>query len=102
VEGLMQEVIPEQRWGLGEAHFPPAWGVAMKGGWGPEGSADGPYLVRQSGIVRDGTRGIAVTMIAEDESGSYLAGAADLTRIAQWLAEQLRGLGAPAHASCVG
>jgi hypothetical protein len=102
VEGLMQEVIPEQRWGLGEAQFPPAWSVAMKGGWGPEGSAEGPYLVRQSGIVRDGTRGVAVTMIAEDESGSYPAGAADLTHIAQWLAKQLLGLGPPAHASCVG
>lgn len=100
VEGLMQDVIPEQRWGLGEAQFPSGWSVAMKGGWGPEGSAEGPYLVRQSGIVRDGGRGIAVAMIAEDESGSYPAGAADLTRVAQWLAEELHGLGSPASASC--
>lgn len=86
VEGLMEEVIPEQRWGLGEAGFPADWSVGIKGGWGPEGSESGPYLVRQSGIVSDGSGGIAVAMIAIDESGSYEAGAADLTQIAQWLA----------------
>lgn len=100
VEGLMEDVIPEQRWGLGGAGFPGTWRVAMKGGWGPEGSAGGPYLVRQSGIVLNGTSGIAVAMIAQDESGSYPAGAADLTRIAQWLAEQLHGLGSPSSGLC--
>jgi hypothetical protein len=100
VTGLMEDVIPEQRWGLGEGGFPTGWSVAMKGGWGPEGSASGPYLVRQSGIVSEGGSGIAVAMIAEDDSGSYSAGAADLTRIAQWLAGELRGLGPPSTTSC--
>ncbi len=94
VTGLMENVIPEQRWGLGEAGFDPGWSVAMKGGWGPE-SGSGAYLVRQAGIVRDGGAGIAVAMIAEDDSGSYEAGAADLTRVAGWLAESLSGLGEP-------
>lgn len=101
VEGLMESVIPEQRWGLGEAGFPSGWSVAMKGGWGPEASAGGSYLVRQSGIVRDGNRGIAVAMIAMDQSGSYPAGASDLTQVAQWLAGELHGLGPPAP-GCTG
>jgi hypothetical protein len=90
VLGLMEEVIPEQSWGLGEARFPAGWQVGFKAGWGPEGSASGPYLVRQSGVVRDGGAGVSVAMIALDESGSFEAGAADLTRIATWLRENLR------------
>jgi beta-lactamase class A len=97
VEGLMESVIPEQQWGLGEAGFPGDWDVGMKGGWGPE--ADGAYLVRQSGFVRDGNRGVIVAMMAIDDSGSYPAAAADLTQMAQWLAGELRGLG-PATSSC--
>jgi beta-lactamase class A len=97
VEGLMESVIPEQRWGLGEAGFPSGWSVGMKGGWGPE--ASGAYLVRQSGFVRDGNRGVAVAMMAIDDSGSYSAGAADLTQMAQWLAAELQGLG-PAASGC--
>jgi hypothetical protein len=94
VLSLMRDVIPEQRWGLGGAAFDPNWSVAMKGGWGPE--AGSGYLVRQSGVVQSGSAGVAVTMIAEDRSGSFEAGAADLTRIATWLRENIRGLGQPA------
>jgi hypothetical protein len=36
-----------------------------------------------------------------DRSGSYPAGAADLTKMAQWLAEELQGLGPTFH-SCAG
>jgi hypothetical protein len=97
VEGLMESVIPEQRWGLGEAGFPSGWSVGMKGGWGPEES--GAYLVRQSGFVREGNRGVVVAMMAIDDSGTYPAGAGDLTQMAQWLAGELRGLG-PAASGC--
>jgi hypothetical protein len=90
VLGLMEEVIPEQRWGLGEADFPPEWSLAFKAGWGPEGSASGPYLVRQNGILRDGNRGVAVAMLASDESGSFEAGVQDLNLIGSWLRENLR------------
>lgn len=93
VLGLMGEVIPEQRWGLGEAGFE-ADLVAFKGGWGPE---SGGYLVRQAGLVRDGDSGVAVSMIARD--GTYEGGAAGLTQVATWLRENLRGLGGPAS-SC--
>lgn len=97
VTGLMESVISEQRWGLGEASFPSGWRVGFKGGWGPE--SGGGYLVRQSGFIRDGSRGLAVAMMASDDSGSYPAGAADLSRMAQWLAGQLNGLG-PAGSRC--
>jgi hypothetical protein len=93
VEGLMESVIPEQRWGLGEGGFPSGWNVGMKGGWGPE--SNGAYLVRQSGYVRDGKHGIVVAMMAIDDSGAYPAGANDLTQMAQWLAVELQGLGPP-------
>jgi hypothetical protein len=96
VLGLMREVIPEQRWGLGEARFDPHWRVAMKGGWGPE-SDSGAYLVRQAGVVEDGASGVAVAMIAEADSGSFEAGTSNLTRIASWLRENLRHLGPPAR-----
>jgi beta-lactamase class A len=99
VLGLMEEVTPEQRWGLGEAGFPSSWRVAIKGGWGPEGSAAGPYLVRQSGVLRKGNAGLAVSMIARAGSGSFEEGARTLDRIAAWLDENLRGLGGP-KASC--
>jgi hypothetical protein len=99
VESLMENVIPEQRWGLGEGGFRSGWRVAMKGGWGPDSEADGGYLVRQSGLIQGGRAGVAVAMIAIDESGSYPAGAADLSQMAQWLAGELKGLG-PAAPDC--
>jgi hypothetical protein len=90
VLGLMEQVIPEQRWGLGEAGFPAGVRVSFKAGWGPEGSAGGPYLVRQSGILRRGSSGAVVTMMAEDSSGSFEAGVGDLNEIGVWLREHLR------------
>jgi hypothetical protein len=101
IEGLMEQVIPEQRWGLGEASWPSGDRVGMKGGWGPDTEANGGYLVRQSGFVRNPQGGIVVAMIAIDESGSYPAGASDLTAMAQWLAGELRGIGPTFH-SCTG
>jgi len=99
IEGLMENVIGEQRWGLGQASFPADPRVGMKGGWGPDTEANGGYLVRQSGFVQAAEGGIAVAMIAIDESGSYPAGAEDLSTIAQWLAQELKGYG-PAYHGC--
>lgn len=95
VLGLMEEVIPEQRWGLGEASFPASWRLAIKGGWGPEGSASGPYLVRQMGIVGDGDAGAAVALIARADSGSFEAGVEALDRISAWLQQNLAGMSTP-------
>jgi hypothetical protein len=101
IEGLMEQVIPEQRWGLGEASWPSGDRVGMKGGWGPDTEANGGYLVRQSGFVQNSEGGVAVAMIAIDESGSYPAGASDLTAMAQWLAGELKGTGPTFH-GCTG
>ncbi len=98
VRGLMEGVIPEQRWGLGEAGFPADWEVEMKGGWGPENGTN-RYLVRQSGVVQHGDTAVAVAMIAKPNSGSFEAGAQDLTEIAKWLRQHL-GQRLPTVASC--
>lgn len=98
VRRLMEEVIPEQRWGLGEAGFPADWEVEMKGGWGPENGTD-RYLVRQSGVLQHGDTAVVVAMIAKPDSGSFEAGAEDLTQIAQWLRLHLRHR-LPLVASC--
>ena len=88
VLGLMEEVISEQQWGLGEAGI--AGRVAFKAGWGPDGSASGPYLVRQSGILRSGGSGAVVTIAAQDSSGSFDAGVQDLDAVAAWVRDNVR------------
>jgi hypothetical protein len=93
--GDMENVIPEQQWGLGQASFPPGTSVAIKAGWGPDGSESGPYLVRQAGIIRSGDKGAVVTIAAQDSSGSFEAGVADLDRVADWFAENV-----PLDGSC--
>ena len=88
VLGLMEEVISEQQWGLGQAGIPGQ--VAFKAGWGPDGSASGPYLVRQSGVLRSGSSGAVVTIAAQDASGSFDAGVEDLNAIAGWVRDNVR------------
>lgn len=87
--GDMENVIPEQQWGLGQASFPSGTSVAFKAGWGPDGSESGPYLVRQAGIIRSIKGGAVVTIAAQDASGSFEAGVADLDRVADWVAENV-------------
>ena len=96
----MEEVAPEQRWGLGEADFPLGWHVAIKGGWGPEGSASGSYLVRQSGIVTNGRAGVAVAAMAQADSGSFDAGVEAINGVAAWLRDNLQSLGRATGARC--
>jgi hypothetical protein len=88
VLGLMEEVISEQQWGLGEAGIPAQ--VAFKAGWGPDGSASGPYLVRQAGVLRSGSSGAVVTIAAQDDSGSFEAGVQDLDAVAGWVHDNVR------------
>ena len=76
---LMRRVVPEQRWGL--ATIDP--GAAIKGGWGPD--PPGRALVRQFGIfTAKGTR-VAAAIANEPEDGAYETGAANLSRIAEWV-----------------
>jgi hypothetical protein len=93
--GDMESVIPEQQWGLGQAPFPSETSVAIKAGWGPDGSESGPYLVRQAGILRSSQGGAVVTIAAQDSSGSFEAGVADLDQVANWVATQV-----PLDGSC--
>lgn len=92
VLSLMEEVISEQQWGLGQATFPAGARIAFKAGWGPEVESGG-YLVRQAGVVQVGGSGIVVTMAAEDASGSFEAGVTDVNKIADWVAEHYSALG---------
>ena len=93
--GDMENVIPEQQWGLGQVSFPKGTSVAFKAGWGPDGSESGPYLVRQAGIIRGPQGGAVVTIAAQDSSGSFEAGVSDLDRVADWVAENV-----PLDGSC--
>lgn len=82
---LMERVIPDQRWGLGQARF--GTRVAFKGGWGPDGS--GVYLVRQSGIVGEGASRYVVTILARGTARgapSFEEGQALVSRTADWVA----------------
>jgi hypothetical protein len=101
--GLMAEVVPEQRWGLGAAGFDGA--VALKGGWGPE--PDGACLVRQCGVIGTGrcearssddaagvvaqANGFAVALLARPPAGeaSFETGTEMLSGTARWLRDQL-------------
>jgi hypothetical protein len=93
--GDMENVISEQQWGLGQASFAAGTTVAIKAGWGPDGSESGPYLVRQAGILRSPQGGAVVTIAAQDSSGSFDAGVSDLDRVADWVAENV-----PLDGSC--
>jgi len=89
VLGLMESVISEQQWGLPSAGISDM--VAIKAGWGPDGSASGPYLVRQAGILRSSEHmGAIVTIAAQDASGSFEAGVQDLEAVAGWVAQNVR------------
>jgi Beta-lactamase enzyme family len=80
---LMRAIVPEQRWGFG-AVVP---GAAFKGGWGP----DDRHLVRQFAIVTEPGRTVAAAIANESEDGSYESGAANLTRIAEWVMRESFG-----------
>jgi hypothetical protein len=90
VLGLMEGSDYWEPWGLGEAGFPNDIRIAAKAGWGTEGSDKGPYLVRQAGILRVAGVGVVVTMMAQDDSGSFGAAVQDLNLIATWLRRHMR------------
>lgn len=76
----MREVIPAQRFGLGQLKR-----SAITGGWGPVG--DG-FLTRQLAIVTmpDGTQfGVAVGVRT---AGGFDRGKSDLAKVAAWVGPQ--------------
>lgn len=80
----MNEVVADQRWGLGTAA--PA---RFKGGWGP--GTDGRYLVRQFGVLESarGESAIAIAIAARTPDGSFESGAEALTEVAAWARDNL-------------
>jgi beta-lactamase class A len=100
VLALMEDVVADQRWGLGDAGVPEAADVAFKGGWGPEPS--GGYLVRQGGTVTAGNRGYALSVIAipSDTSEASFAAGQDLVTQAARIVGGDAGTGPPAAVTC--
>lgn len=80
---LMRRIVPEQRWGFGAV----AQDAAFKGGWGP----DDRHLVRQFAIFELSGRTVAAAIANEPEDGAYETGAANLTRIAEWVMRESLG-----------
>jgi beta-lactamase class A len=100
VLSLMEDVVPDQRWGLGRGSAPAGTAVAFKGGWGPEDG--GGYLVRQGGTVEAGNGGYALTVIAipdETGTGSFPAGQDLVTEVADLVTENA-GAGPRATVTC--
>lgn len=85
----MTRISASQRWGLGHVR-----GAAFKGGWGPDRS--GRYLVRQFGVLKLNGHLVAVALAVEPASGTFDSGTRALSKIADWLARNLR----PTSGSC--
>ncbi|MEV6427426.1 hypothetical protein [Nocardia sp. NPDC051463] len=79
---LMEQITPNQRWGLGAFT-----GAEFKGGWGPDLS--GAYLVRQLGLVPTSDGQIAVAIAAQPDSGSFSEGTAVLDKVATLISQHL-------------
>lgn len=86
VLSLMEQITPEQRWGLGTIE-----GTEFKGGWGPDDET-GVYTVRQFGIVPTRSGGVAVALAAQADSGSFEDATALLDRLARLLSRHLDDL----------
>lgn len=98
VLGLMEKVIPAQRWGLGAAGVE----AALKGGWGPgtRPGAAGGYFDRQIGVLTVRDRRIAVAIASVPSDGSHETGTRNLTRLARWLVAHVNTRGLPERAEC--
>ncbi len=83
---LMEQITPEQRWGLGNIE-----GTEFKGGWGPDDET-GVYTVRQFGIVPTRSGGVAVALAAQADSGTFEDATALLDRLARLLSRHLDDL----------
>ncbi len=98
VLGLMDRVVPGERWGLGSAGV----SAQFKGGWGPgsQPGAGGGYLDRQMGIVTVRGTPVALSIAALPADGSHTTGTNALTAIARWVVAHVRVAGLPRHAAC--
>jgi len=83
VLGLMNQVVPSQRWGLGSAGVP----AQFKGGWGPgaQPGVGGSYLDRQMGVLLIDGKPLAVALGTRPADGSHGTGTRNLTAMARWV-----------------
>jgi hypothetical protein len=87
----MDQIVPEQRWGLGSLGA----STQFKGGWGP--GLDGGYLVRQMGILRlSNGRLLAVSMMTTAPNGSFGTATSNLSQLARWVVEHVDAGAVPA------
>lgn len=98
VLGLMNQVVPSERWGLGAAGV----SAQFKGGWGPGSrpGASGGYLDRQMGVLTIHGKPLAVTVAALPADGSHDSGVRNLTAIAQWVVAHADVSGISASPRC--
>jgi hypothetical protein len=98
VLGLMSQVVPDQRWGLGAAGVE----ARFKGGWGPgsEPGVAGSYLDRQMGVITIAGKPLAVAIATRPIDGSHETGARNLTAIARWLVAYANVRAVPAQTHC--
>ena len=98
VLGLMGQVVPGQRWGLGSAGVD----AQFKGGWGPGSApgAGGGYLDRQLGVVTIHGKPLAVAVATRPADGSHETGTRNLTAIARWLVAHADASALPADPHC--
>jgi hypothetical protein len=82
VLGLMNRIVPGERWGLGAAGV----SAQFKGGWGPgsQPGAGGGYLDRQLGVMTIRGRPVAFAVATLPSDGSHATGTRNLTAIARW------------------
>ncbi len=64
VRGLMEDVVPEQAWGVSAA-ADPGTGVAVKNGWLPRRVHDGLWTVNSIGLVHAAGRTCLIAAISE-------------------------------------
>ncbi|WP_051939726.1 serine hydrolase [Phaeacidiphilus oryzae] len=88
VRGLMESVVPGQRWGVSSA-ADPGTRTALKNGWLPRGSS-GLWVVNSIGAVRRGGRTLLLAALS-DGHATQADGIARVEAAARATAEALRG-----------
>lgn len=85
VIGLMGQIQPSHRWGLGALAS-----AEFKGGWGPDPA--GKYLVRQFGLIDTPSGRVAVAFAAQPDSGLFNDGMVQLDKMTKLLSAHLADL----------
>jgi hypothetical protein len=83
--GLLQDIVPRQRWGFGEVALPPGWQLHFKGGWG-----SGRGLVdHQVALLRRGEERVALAILTTG-SPSHAYAKQTLRGVAERLLRKLK------------